>query len=150
MRPPTPPRVRPDIVVAWFAAVSVAGADQLSKDLTAQPLRNSGYAFEIVTGGRGALVVGAFVVLGGFAALTLRFASRLAISPVLVAMTLAGSASNLLDRIVLGSVRDFISLGAIVFNVADVAVAIGVVGIAAAALLHAEQLAESLRHSSSR
>ena len=133
-------------MVAWLAAVAVAGVDQLSKDLAAQPLRNSGYAFGIVSGGRIALVGGAFVVLVGFAALASRFASRLAIPPVLVAITLAGAASNVLDRILLGSVRDFVAAGPFVFNVADVAVGAGVVGIAAVALTHVAQLASSLRH----
>ncbi len=44
-----------------------------------------------------------------------------------VALTVAGAVSNLVDRAVLGSVRDFLVVGSVVINVADVAVIIGLV-----------------------
>lgn len=130
-------------MIAWFAAITVAAVDQLSKDLAAQPLRNSGYAFETVTGSRIALLAGTFLVMGAFAVLALRFAAPLAIPPVLIAVTLAGAASNALDRIVLGSVRDFVEIGNLVVNVADFAVFIGVVAIGIVALTHSGRLAAS-------
>jgi len=45
---------------------------------------------------------------------------------------IAGAASNLADRAVLGGVRDFLVIGPVVVNVADVAVVFGLAGCAAA------------------
>jgi lipoprotein signal peptidase len=42
-----------------------------------------------------------------------------------LAAALAGAASNLVDRAVLGAVRDWLIVGPIVINVADVAVIVG-------------------------
>ena len=41
------------------------------------------------------------------------------------ALVIGGALSNLLDRILLGSVRDFILVGPVVFNAADLAVVAG-------------------------
>ena len=48
----------------------------------------------------------------------------------------SGALSNLIDRILYGAVRDFLAIGPIVLNVADVAVAAGVVAIVHAAITH--------------
>ena len=45
------------------------------------------------------------------------------------AAVLGGAASNLADRVVLGSVRDFMALPVVVANVADLAVIAGLVGV---------------------
>ena len=39
---------------------------------------------------------------------------------------IGGAASNLADRVILGAVRDFIPTPVVIFNIADVAVLVGV------------------------
>ena len=78
------------------------------------------------------LIVGAVLVLGAFLVVADALASRFGISVFLPALVAGGTIGNTLDRIRLGSVRDFLVTPWAIINLADVAVAVGVVGLAIA------------------
>jgi lipoprotein signal peptidase len=116
-----------------FALLSVIGVDQGTKLGAASlgprpfidPSHNPGLSLQVVDAARwvevsvmtAVLVVAAMVlgprVLDG------------CLPSGGVALALGGAASNLLDRALLGWVRDFLVVGPVVINVADVAVVIG-------------------------
>jgi lipoprotein signal peptidase len=113
---------------------TVVAIDQLAK--TAAPHVNSGliapaqnpdYAFGAVGGSALALIGGSLVVLGLFLAVIGRLAGRVGISPALPALIAGGMLGNMLDRIHYGSVRDFLVVPGGIINLADLAVAAGVI-----------------------
>ena len=66
------------------------------------------------------------VGLAAFRCGLVRVARRVDVSWVAIAAVVAGVAGNLVDRAVLGSVRDFLVIpGVAVINTADVAIAVG-------------------------
>jgi len=141
----------------WLVALLIVLIDQVSKDwardwvaFLASPVtlipgiisltcvQNPGLAFGIFSD-HGAL---ASVVAAAAACLIAPWGelARLAQAPPLLgasglALLLGGALGNLLDRILLGRVVDFIELrGGLVFNFADVAVTFGIVALVAAIL----------------
>jgi lipoprotein signal peptidase len=118
--------MRRTVILAMVAVVVVA-LDQVTKALAHTPMHNPRYAFGVAGGQTAALCCIALVVLAVFAVLGWRYADRIgAPSWVLVAMVTA-SASNTVDRLVFGSVRDFIVTPWVIINVADVVIAAGIV-----------------------
>jgi signal peptidase II len=131
-------------VVAIVAGVLLM--DQLTKALAALlpqqratgiflPLRNPRFLLGIAGSytALSALAAMAGVVLfGGFA---YRSAVRGRLPVAIPGLLMGGALSNLLDRLFLGSVRDFIAMPWIVVNAADLAVTAGLVGLALAAAL---------------
>ena len=89
---------------------------------------NTGAAFGIFQGNNGIFIALAFVIIGlifmYFPTIPeTDFYFRLALS-----LQVAGAAGNLIDRLIRGSVTDFISVGKFpVFNVADSCITMGVV-----------------------
>ncbi len=88
---------------------------------------NTGAAFGIFQNGNAVFTVLAVVVI----AVILYYMPRLAEVAwwlrLAVAMQLAGASGNLIDRLMLGKVTDFVSVGAFpVFNVADASITLGV------------------------
>jgi lipoprotein signal peptidase len=118
-----------------LTATVVVGLDQLTKPLAplmrvgaVLPLRNRGLLLGLAGGNRFALALVMLVVLAGCARPVLRRVHAGTLSPVAAGLLFGGAVANLIDRAALGSVRDFIVIGhAIVVNVADVAVVIGLV-----------------------
>ena len=80
------------------------------------------------------LVLAAFLVVADLLAV------RFGISIVMPALVAGGTIGNTLDRIRLGSVRDFLVLPWAIVNVADIAVAVGVIGLAIALATRVPQL----------
>jgi lipoprotein signal peptidase len=119
-----------------LVAATVVAVDQGSKILAAHgglgalPERNPAYAFGIVGGSAPMLILGAFAVLGAFLVIADLLAVRLGVSIVMPALVAGGTIGNTLDRIRLGSVRDFLVLPGAIVNFADVAVAAGIIGLA--------------------
>ena len=62
-----------------------------------------------------------------FVTLVARWALRLRISPLIPGLVIGGMVGNILDRIVLGSVRDFLVTPWVICNVADLAIVGGLV-----------------------
>ena len=129
--------MRPDVAAGGLTGLLVATGvftlDQASKDVAVNgsPLvpRNPDYAFGLVGGSATALVIGAFVVLGVFLFVAYQLVERLEISPILPALVLGGTLGNVIDRMRLGAVRDFVATPWAIINIADVAVVIGVLGL---------------------
>jgi signal peptidase II len=129
--------MRPDVaaggLTSFLVAAGVLLIDQASKDVAVHgsPLvpRNPDYAFGLVGGSATALVLASFVVLGVFLLVAYQLVVRLEISPILPALVLGGTLGNVADRMQLGAVRDFVATPWAIVNVADIAVAAGVIGL---------------------
>jgi signal peptidase II len=117
------------------ATAAVVGVDQATKALAplmhsgaVLPLRNRELLLGIVGGNRVALALLMVAVLVGFGRHLMGRVSSGALPPVAAGLLVGGALANLVDRAVVGSVRDFIVIGHVmVVNVADLAVAIGLV-----------------------
>jgi lipoprotein signal peptidase len=121
----------------------VIAVDQLAKALcndarggastgATMPVRNPGMLTGL-GGGSGMLTV--LIVMAVFAGIGCLLVHRVRTGRVpawAAGLLFGGAASNLADRIAVGSVRDFLVVGRLVINVADVAVLTGVVAYVAA------------------
>jgi signal peptidase II len=92
-------------------------------------VRNSGVAFGFLSGGGALVAVGGALALLVLLAFFLRHAGR----PLVwlpTGLLLGGAAGNLIDRIVEGSVTDFVKLPHFpAFNVADASITVGVLAL---------------------
>jgi len=117
-------------VLFTFVIVAV---DQWSKlaawqvDSSVGATRNPSYALGIVDGPAHMLAIGSLATLAIFVTLVARWALRLGVSPLIPGLVIGGMVGNILDRIVLGSVRDFLVTPWVICNVADLAIAGGLV-----------------------
>ena len=110
----------------------VAGADQATKLASSRldavpgisPLRNPSSGLALVDAGRwataGLMLLG--VVLAASWLLPRAHGRRTAFA---AALLLGGAVGNLVDRLALGSVRDFLTIGPVVVNLADLAIVAG-------------------------
>jgi signal peptidase II len=132
-------------LTALVAALVVA-ADQVSKAIVRADIsrfeehdlvlgiklintRNTGVAFSMFSGGGPLVVIIAFVALGALLAFFFtHLHRRLVWLPT--GLLLGGAAGNLIDRIRLGAVTDFIKIPHWpAFNVADICVTLGVISL---------------------
>ena len=131
-------------VTGLLVAASVLLIDQVTKLVavhgTGNLWRNPSYAFGIMGGSATVLIVGAVGVLGAFLVVAQTLATRFGISMMLPALVAGGTVGNTLDRLRLGSVRDFMVTPWAIINVADLAVAAGVIGLAIALALRVPRL----------
>ena len=139
------PNAWPDAATAVLVATTVLLIDQVTKLIalhggTGNVWRNPDYAFGIVGGSATLLIVGAFGVLGAFLVVARTLATRFGISMLLPALVAGGALGNTLDRLRLGSVRDFMVTPWAIINVADLAVAAGVIGLAIALAVRVPRL----------
>jgi signal peptidase II len=146
--------------VQWAILVLVAGmalfADQLSKQVVGRTLalgdsvdligpfsvhhvQNSGIAFGLF-GSRTEIVIAVTTVaVGAMLVFFARSGRRHPVLPVALGLVLGGSVANLVDRVRLGHVTDFLDLAAWpAFNLADTFIVVGV-GILFAALVLADR-----------
>lgn len=144
----------------WVALLLVAGAavlaDQLTKQVVGRTLdlgesvdlvgpfsihhvQNSGIAFGLF-GSRTSLVIGVTAVaVGAMLVFFARSGRRHPVLPVALGLVLGGSIANLVDRVRLGHVTDFLDLVAWpAFNLADTFIVVGV-GILFGALVLADR-----------
>jgi signal peptidase II len=144
----------------WFAlgavAVAAVGADQLTKGIVSTALslgeevhvagplslhhvQNSGIAFGLFAQSTGIVIVLTALAVAWMLAFFARSGQRHPVLPVALGFVLGGSIANLLDRIRLGHVTDFLDLGWWpAFNLADTFIVVGV-GILFAALVAADR-----------
>lgn len=88
---------------------------------------NSGAAFGMFQNGNLVFTVLAFIVIGAIIYYYPHVEAEDWTLKVALGLQLAGAAGNLIDRLMMGKVTDFISVGAFpVFNVADASITIGV------------------------
>jgi signal peptidase II len=134
---------------AWLTAlvaVGVVAADQVTKVIVRSEIsrfeqhdlflgiklintRNTGVAFSMFSGGGPLVVIIAFVALGALLAFFItHIHKRLVWLPT--GLLLGGAAGNLIDRIRLGAVTDFIKIPHWpAFNIADICVTFGVISL---------------------
>lgn len=90
-------------------------------------IENPGAAFGIFAGNRWAFVVMTFLILGALFYFRHQIKYRPSSLEWATALITSGALGNLIDRVVKGTVTDFISIGPWpVFNIADIAVCLGV------------------------
>jgi signal peptidase II len=143
---------------AGLAAVSLAAVagDQLTKQvvrshllidesakvigpLSIHRVQNSGIAFGLFASATAAVIVLTGIAVGWMLFFFSRSGSRHPVLPVALGLVIGGSLSNLLDRVRLGYVTDFLDLRYWpAFNLADSFIVIGV-GVLLTALLFAER-----------
>jgi len=144
----------------WLALVAVGlaavAADQLTKHIVTSTLQldegthvlgplwihhvqNSGIAFGLFASATAVVIVLTAIAVAWMLAYFARSGGRHPILPVALGLVIGGSVSNMLDRVRLGHVTDFIDLRFWpAFNLADSFIVIGV-GLLLAALLAAER-----------
>jgi len=132
----------------WLSLLLVAGAavvaDQLTKHVVASALeiddgvamagplsihhvRNSGIAFGLFSDSTPAVIVLTTLAVGAMVVFFARSAQRHPLLPVALGLVLGGSLSNLVDRVRLGYVTDFIDFRWWpAFNLADTFIVVGV------------------------
>lgn len=129
-------------------AAGVVAADQLTKALVRASfgvgesvpvvdgvlwltrVQNAGAAFGVLTGQRWAFVAIGLAVLAGVGWALVRAHPAHWLPRTGLALVAGGALGNLVDRVALGTVTDFIDLGWFpVFNLADVALDVGVAAI---------------------
>jgi signal peptidase II len=151
----------------WLALVAVGlaavAADQLTKHIVTSTLQldegthvlgplwihhvqNSGIAFGLFASATAVVIVLTAIAVAWMLAYFARSGGRHPILPVALGLVIGGSVSNMLDRVRLGHVTDFIDLRFWpAFNLADSFIVIGV-GLLLAALLAAEREPRRSRH----
>jgi hypothetical protein len=118
---------------SWIpVSLTVVGAivldDQLTKAVAARAgmvAHNPSYALGVVGGPVPVLIAGTVVVMVAFLALVARWAVPIGVSPIAPALVVGGMLGNAMDRIRLGAARDFLVTPWAIVNIADLAVAAG-------------------------
>ena len=151
----------------WLALAIVAGAaiiaDQLTKQVVGRTLglgdsvdlfgpfsihhvQNSGIAFGLF-GSRTAIVIAVTgVAVGAMLVFFARSGRRHPVLPVALGLVLGGSIANLIDRVRLGHVTDFLDLVAWpAFNLADTFIVVGVAALLLALVASDRQATRSRR-----
>ena len=116
-------------------AVLIVALDQATKTLAAgpgrshgliYPMRNPAFSLQIADAGRWTevLAMAAFLAVG--VAVMSRLMASGRVPAWAIGLLLGGAVGNVVDRVLFGSVRDFLIAGPVVINLADVAVLIGV------------------------
>lgn len=99
-------------------------------------VRNTGAAFGLMPGQQSLFVLATTLVLAGIAVFWWRARPRGLVLAVSLGSIVGGALGNLIDRVTLGRVTDFFDFRIWpVFNVADVALVVGAIGLFAWALL---------------
>jgi signal peptidase II len=154
-------------VVQWLAlaavAIAAAGADQLTKRIVTNHLalgegvhvlgpfwirhvQNSGIAFGLFASASAVVILLTSFAVAWMLMFFARSGARHPVLPVSLGLVIGGSLSNLLDRVRLGYVTDFLDLKYWpAFNLADSFIVIGVC-ILLGALLMAERAPRRARH----
>lgn len=118
-----------------LAAAATVLVDQASKALasrehavaTFEIIGNDGLVLGTLSVERGLMVLLAAVVAGGFAYVGMRLTRAGLIRPSVLGLLLGGVFGNLIDRVALGYVRDFVWVPFVVINLADLAIVSGIV-----------------------
>lgn len=93
-----------------------------------EPVHNPEMALGVIGGPPLVLIMAMIGALVIFASYLLRRMYQGRIPPLVPAFLVGGALGNIIDRLLLGAVRDFIPTPLVVFNIADVALVVGVAG----------------------
>jgi len=124
------------IFVALPVVAAIVLDDQVTKAAAAHAglvAHNPSYALGVVGGPEPMLIAGTILVMAAFLGLVARPAMALGVSPIAPALIVGGMLGNALDRIRLGGARDFVHTPWAIVNLADIAVAAGIVSFVLAA-----------------
>jgi signal peptidase II len=122
-------KLTPPIVLPLLVVILIVFADQGSKFILKRwglrPVLNLGIAFGLLPSS--GWVIGSLVIIGGMVALLINDIDQLGLILRLgFGLVIGGGLANLIDRLWLGSVRDFFFIGFLpAFNLADLAIGIG-------------------------
>jgi len=122
---------------ALVGACTIA-ADQASKAAVQilpvtgifHPLVNPEFTLGVASASRAVMLVLMGLGIAAAAVVGCRASARGVVPSAAVGLMVAGAASNLLDRVFLDAVRDFLVIGTVVVNLADLAVVAGLIGCA--------------------
>jgi hypothetical protein len=115
-----------------LTVLAVVLLDQAVKISVKQPARNPGFLTGWSPVSVMAVMVFSVLVLAGFLAVVGRWAVQIGISPCIPALIAAGMFAHTLDRLRFGAVRDFLAIGRVIVDIADFAVAAGLVALVVA------------------
>ena len=121
--------VAADQLTKWTvsSALALGDAVELVGPLDINHVRNSGIAFGLFSQATSIVILLTFAAVGGMLLFYARSAQRHALLPVALGLVLGGSLSNLLDRVRLGYVTDFLDVEYWpAFNLADSFIVVGV------------------------
>jgi signal peptidase II len=90
------------------------------------PIRNPGLLSGVGAGGRFAVGTVAVAMVIGFGAVIINRVRQGRLAAWAAGLLLGGAVANLVDRVALGCVRDFLVVGRMVVNLADIAILIGI------------------------
>jgi signal peptidase II len=122
--------VGPAVLVLDQATKLFFSADGAAAPVAVTPVRNDRALLGVVGGGRLVLSIAMAGLLLGFGLHLLRLVRDGRLAGWVAGLLVGGAAGNLVDRVLLGSVRDFLVVGNVVGNVADIAVLVGLVAYA--------------------
>lgn len=130
----------------YFFFMAVVTADQVSKAIIMKTMalgqstpiisnvfhltyiHNPGAAFSLLAGRTSIFIAVSLAVIAGIFIYQYRFGKKLGLMPISLGLIAGGSAGNLLDRIKLGQVVDFLDFRIWpVFNLADSAIVVGAI-----------------------
>ncbi len=118
-----------DQLTKWTVVSALALGDgvHIAGPLAINHVRNTGIAFGLFADATSAVVVVTAVAVGGMVVFFARSAQRHPLLPVALGFVLGGSISNLVDRVRLGYVTDFLDIDYWpAFNLADTFITVGV------------------------
>lgn len=116
--------------------------------LRCRPVRNSGVAFSMLSGGGWPVIAGTALVIAGVLAWLLLRPDEPKLTRAGLWLIAGGGLGNLFDRLACGAVIDFLELEFVrfaIFNVADVCVCVGA-GMAALGMIVAENAKKERGH----
>jgi lipoprotein signal peptidase len=133
---PTAPAVRRQSVTLTAGVLAADQASKLAAELLSDgqrhgplvPMRNPGFSLGLAPTTRPLMLLAMAAGIALVAAYGAATPGRRALPGWILALVIGGSLSNLLDRLLLGAVRDFLAIADIVINLADLAVLAGVFG----------------------
>jgi len=122
-------------------------SDRIVGSLTIHRLDNSGIAFGLFTSATSVVITFTLIAVAWMLVYFARSGARHPVIPAALGLLLGGSVSNLVDRVRLGYVTDFIDFGWWpAFNLADSFIVIGVLMLVVAALVADRRPPKPRRH----
>jgi signal peptidase II len=123
------------------------GVSRIAGPLTIHRLDNSGIAFGLFTSGTSVVITLTVIAVVWMVVYFARSGARHPVIPAALGLLIGGSLSNLVDRVRLGYVTDFIDFGWWpAFNLADSFIVIGVVMLVVAAVAADRRPEKTRRH----
>ena len=136
MYPPIPSAARSRSVLVAAGVIVADQATKLAAELLSGgqrhgplvPVRNPRFSLGLAATTRPLMLAAMAAGIALVVAYGIRATGHHAPPGWILALVIGGSLSNLVDRLLLGAVRDYLAIGHIVINLADLAVVAGILG----------------------